>query len=102
MPTVWCEGALYSHSTTKAANMSRVVNMKVACYASMKSWTIATIMGRAMEKLAELMLIAPKLPSPTKKYEESEDQEVPDPDNDRSTMMTQVLIKKTQKKILCW
>ena len=49
-----------------------------------------------MVKLAELMLIAPKLPSPTKEYEESEDREVPDPDNQGEKKTSKVIVKKTQ------
>ena len=75
--------------TTKAAAMFGIVNTKLACYVSVQNWSGATIAGsRAMEKLAEQMLIMQNLPLPTKEYEESEDQIVPDSDNQGAIMTT--------------
>ena len=94
-PTVGYKEVLYLHDTTKVAAMFGMVNTKLSRFVSVQSWTGATITDRAMEKLAEPTLIAPKLLPPTKEYEEYEDQEVPDPDNDGATMTTQVLAKNT-------
>ena len=51
-----------------------------------------------MEKLAELTLIAPKLPSLTKEYKESEDQRVPDPDNQGQNITTKEMFTKTRPR----
>ena len=97
-PTVGYEYALYSHGTTKAAAIFGMVNTKLAHYVSVQCWTGATITVKAMEKLAEPTLIAPKLPSLTKEYKESEDRKVPDPDNQRGKITTKVIVRKTQTK----
>ena len=79
--TVGYKDILYSQGTKKAAAIFRMVNTKLARYVSVQSWNRATIACKAMEKLAEMTLITQKIPSSTEEYKKSEDQSVPDPDN---------------------
>ena len=88
------EDILYSHGTTNAAALFGTVNMKLARYVSVQSWVGEMIAGKAMEKLVKQALTRPSLPSPTKEYEVSEDQEVPDPIYQGATMMVQVQVIK--------
>ena len=84
-----------SHGTAKATDMFRMVNTKVRCNISVQSWSGAMIAGRAMEKLDEPMLIVPKLPSPTKEYEDYEDREVPNLGNQGGKITPEIIVKKT-------
>ena len=79
-PTVGYKDIMYSHKNTKATATFGTVHTKLARYASVQSWSGATIVGRAMEKLARPTMIAPKLHPPIKEYKASQDREVPDPD----------------------
>ena len=51
-----------------------------------------------MEKLVEATLTKPTLPSPTGEYEVSEDQEIPDPDNQRQKLTVKKQVKKQRSK----
>ena len=97
-PTVGYEDILYSHGTTKAADLFGTVNTKLIHYISVQSWSGATIAGNAMEKLAEPTLIAPTLTSTEVAVETTEEQDVPDPDNEGATMKADVLVKKMEPK----
>ena len=77
-PTVGYEDVLYSHGTTKAAAEFGKVNMRLARYVSVQSWSGATIAGRAMENLAEPKLVEPTMPSLQEEFEHEVDKTIKD------------------------
>ena len=75
-----------------------MANTKLARYVSMQIWSGAKIAGKAMEKLVKPMLTKPTLPSLTKEYKVSEDQEIPDPDNQGQKLTVKKQVKKQRLK----
>ena len=74
-PTAGYEDVLYAHGTTKAAALFGTTNTKLARYVSVQSWSGATIVGKAMEKMADPPLIEPVRPGLDENYDTDTDVE---------------------------
>ena len=94
-PTAGYEDVLYAHGTTKAAALFVMVNTTLARYVSVQSWGGATILGQAIEKLVGPTQIEPTWPSPTKKIENIERGQIPDPDNEGQIITCDVPVTRT-------
>ena len=71
-PTVGYADVLFAHGTPKAGVLFGTATTRLARYVSVQSWIGVTIMGKAMEDLADPPLIKPLGLGPNEDYDDTD------------------------------